>query len=355
MRGTGAYCNHAAAPTRHCPLIRRTALHILFVYSRDSTFVTIDRELLARRAEVRDWPQPRPLVNLLALARAVRRSDLVFGWFASWHTLWPVLLARLFRRPSVVVIGGFDTARIPEIDYGLQQRAVMGRVSRWVMRHATRLVTNSDYSRREIAANTGIAPEAVRVVHHGVPDPFGRLPAGARERLALTVGIVDQRNLERKGLMTFVRAAALVPDVEFVVAGKWIDGSVEALRAAAADNVTLTGWLEQDELEALYRRASVYVQASRHEGFGLSVAEAMLAGCVPVVSSAGALPEVVGDAGVVLEAVAPAPDAVADGVRRGLAANGDARERARRRILDRFTVDARREQLAQVVDEAIRS
>ena len=55
----------------------------------------------------------------------------------------------------------------------------------------------------------------------------------------------------------------------------------------APPNVTLTGWVEEDELDALYRRAAVYVQASRHEGFGLSVAEAMLAGDIPVVTARG--------------------------------------------------------------------
>jgi glycosyltransferase involved in cell wall biosynthesis len=328
-------------------------LQILLVYSRESTFIEIDRDLLAQRAHVRDWAQARPIVNVVALAGAVRRSDLVFGWFASWHTFWPVLLARVLGRPSVLVIGGFDTARMPEIDYGLQQRAVMGRVSRWVMRHATRLVTNSNYSLREIETNVGIPPSAVRVIHHGVPDPFAELPSGPHERVALTVGIVEQRNLERKGLLAFVRAASLLPDVEFVVAGKWIDDSVDELRAVSPGNVTLTGWVEQDELDALYRRASVYVQASRHEGFGLSVAEAMLAGCVPVVSAAGALPEVVGDEGIVLEPGAPSAQGVADGVRRALVLDDSARERARRRILERFPVNARGEQLEQVVDEAL--
>jgi glycosyltransferase involved in cell wall biosynthesis len=328
-------------------------LQILFVYSRDSTFITIDRGLLARRRRVRDWPQPHRFVNLFALASAVRKSDLVFGWFASWHTFWPVLLARLFRRPSVVVIGGFDTAKLPEIDYGLQQRAVMGRVSRWVMRHATRLVTNSHYSRGEIEENVGIPPSAVRVVHHGVPDPFGELPRGPRERIALTVGIVEERNIERKGLLAFVQAASLLPDVRFIVAGKWADDSVDELRRAAPENVTLTGWVEQDELETLYRRAAVYVQVSRHEGFGLSVAEAMLAGCIPVVSAAGALPEVVGDAGIVLDPGVPAADDIADGVRRALARDDSAREHARRRVLEHFPLSARGDQLEQVIDEAL--
>jgi glycosyltransferase involved in cell wall biosynthesis len=328
-------------------------LQILFVYSRDSTFVEIDRRLLARRWKIRDWPQPRPLVNPLAAVAAVRKSDLVFGWFASWHTFWPVILAWLLRRPSVLVIGGFDTARLPEIGYGLQQRRIMGRVSRWTMRRATRLMTNSHYSRREIEANVGIPPERVQVVHHGVPDPFGELPTQSREPLAVTVGIVERRNLERKGLLPFVRAASLLPDVKFVVAGKWDDDSVEELRAAAGENVTLTGWIEQDELEALYRRASVYVQASRHEGFGLSVAEAMLAGCVPVVSEAGALPEVVGEAGIVLSGAAPTIEEIADGIRRALALDDGAREAARRRILECFPISMRGEGLEKIVEEAL--
>jgi glycosyltransferase involved in cell wall biosynthesis len=328
-------------------------LQILFVYSRDSTFVAIDRELLSRRGRIRDWPQARAIVNVFALAGAIRKSDLVFGWFASWHTFWPVMLARLLDRPTVLVIGGFDTASLPDIDYGLQQRPVMSRVSRWVMRHATRLVTNSDYSRREVGANVGIPPNRVEVIYHGVPDPFGELPPGGRERVALTVGVVEQRNLERKGLLPFVRAASLLPDVEFVVAGKWTDASVDELRAIAPGNVTLTGWVEPDELEALYRRASVYVQASRHEGFGLSVAEAMLAGCIPVVSRAGALPEVVGDAGIVLESDVVEAAGLADGIRRGLALDDSNRDRARRRILERFPVSVRGEQLGRVIDQAL--
>ena len=99
--------------------------------------------------------------------------------------------------------------------------------------------------------------------------------------------------------------------MRFTFAGKWLDDSVEQLRARAGENVEFTGWLSDDDLHATYRRAAVYVQASRHEGFGLAVAEAMLAGCVPVVMNVTAMPEVVGDAGVLIES--QQPEDVADG------------------------------------------
>ena len=49
------------------------------------------------------------------------RADVVFGWFASWHTFFPITLAWLLRKPSVLIIGGFDTANMPDIGYGYQQ------------------------------------------------------------------------------------------------------------------------------------------------------------------------------------------------------------------------------------------
>ncbi len=324
---------------------------ILFVFTRESSFIAIDRALLGERWDVAEWRQQGPVVNVFKLLREVARSDLVFGWFASWHTFLPVLLARLMRKPAVIVIGGYDTARMPEIGYGLQQRGAMRAISRWVMRHASRLVTNSGYSRAEAARNVGLDPDSVTLVYHGVPDPFGELPTPDRERLALTVGIVERRNLERKGLRPFVEAAARLPDVAFLLAGRWDDESADALRDQAPPNVTLTGWVEQEVLNEQMRRASVYVQASAHEGFGLSVAEAMLAGCIPVTTRAGALPEVVGDAGVLVDDAHP--QRLADAITEALGMDAGARRRARERILQNFGLDVRRSGLHRVVQEEL--
>ena len=326
---------------------------VLYVYSRRNTFTRIDLEALRARFEVEEYFQDGARPRLRELVAKLRRCDVVFGWFASWHTLAALTLARMLRKPSVLVIGGFDTASVPEIGYGNQQDPVRRRRARLAMSRATRLVTNSEYSRGEVERNIGIPPERVAVVHHGLADRFGEVdPGGKDPGLALTVGVVDRLNLERKGMLPFVRAAAALPEVEFVVAGKWNGDAVEALRAEAGANVRLTGYLEDEELDALFRAAAVYVQASRHEGFGLSLAEAMLAGCVPVVTDVTALPEIVGDTGVRI--AAPTADEVAAGVRRARELGAAEGARARARVLERFPLAKRADGICAEVEAALR-
>jgi glycosyltransferase involved in cell wall biosynthesis len=321
---------------------------ILFVCPSDASFIRVDRELLAERWPLEEWRQPGRVANPFRLLPMFARCDLVVGWWASWHTFLPITLAWLFRKPSLLIVGGFDTANMPEIGYGFQQGGPQRLLSRWVMRRARKLVTNSHYSQREIEANVGFPPERVQVIHHGVPDPYGELPGGERKRMALSVGFVTRDNLEIKGQRAFVETAAELPDLEFVLAGPWKDDAIELLRSRASSNVRFTGWLERDELDRLFREAAVYVQPSHHEGFGIAVAEAMLAGCVPVVTAAAALPEVVGEAGVQVPSDEPA--AVADGIRRALELGPPARAAARERILTAFPVDMRRQGLWGAVE-----
>ena len=324
---------------------------ILYVHSRKASFVQIDREILTERYELEDLYQPGRVPNPVKLIAGVLRADLVFGWFASWHTFFPITLAWLLRKPSVLVIGGFDVANMPDIGYGHQQGGLRMHASRWMFRRATRLVTNSYYSLEEIERNTPIPPERVTVVHHGVPDPFRSLPAEPKERIALNVGAVDEGTLVQKGQLPFAEASRELPDVRFVLAGRWLDEAVAELRNRGGANLELTGWLSDEELLDAYRRAAVYVQASRHEGFGLAVAEAMLAGCVPVVMNVTAMPEVVGDAGVLIES--QRREDVADGIRRALELGAPASVAARERILTSFPMDGRREGILRVVEEAL--
>ena len=271
-------------------------MKVLYVVNRRSRFTDIDRDALAERHEVVDLlggPSPGAIL-------AAARADAVVVWFAGFHAFLPITVAWLLGKPSLVITGGYDVAATDD-GYGMQHGGIRRFVARWSLRRATRLMANSESGARE--ARRAAGPRArIDVVHHGIPDLVGEMPSTAREG-ALTVGAVDAPNLRRKGLLPFVEAARELPDVPFVLVGKVYDKAAEGqLRAAAAPNVELTGFVDDDELARRYARASAYVQASTHEGFGMAVAEAMLAGCIPVVTPVGALPEVVGDTGVVVGA-----------------------------------------------------
>jgi glycosyltransferase involved in cell wall biosynthesis len=261
------------------------------------------------------------------------------------------MLARLLNRPSVLVIGGYDVANMPEIGYGHQRGGLKKWISRWTIYNATSLLTFSQFSKQEIQRNVTIPGNRIRMAYIGFNDPFGSLPVTSKEKLVLTTGNIERGNLYRKGHLAFAQAAALLPHVQFVLAGAWRDETAAQLIAQDLPNLIVTGWLEPNELLEYYRRASVYVQASQHEGFGMAVAEAMLAGCIPVVTRVGALPEVVGDTGIYLES--QTPEAIASGIQKAMGFGIEARAQARERVLSHFPLQARRLALWSAVDEVL--
>jgi glycosyltransferase involved in cell wall biosynthesis len=323
---------------------------ILFVHNHLAKFVQIDLALLREKYTVVEWDQRGRVVNLIALARAVAQSDLIVGWFASWHTFFPTWLARWLKRPVLLVVGGYDTANLPAIGYGNMRGGVKRVISRATMRAATGLMTNSYFTRDEVMRNAGVDAARATVIYHGLESVTP--PNSRKENFVITAGNVDRSNLHRKGIESFVRAAAHLPEIPFIVIGAWRDNAIDDLRAIASPNVRFTGWVNDATLANYFARASVYVQPSQHEGFGLAVAEAMLYECVPVVTRVGALPEVVGDAGIYIDE--PEPRALADGIRRALQSGDDLRQRARTRIQHEFPMERRRAALYALIDQFVR-
>ena len=319
---------------------------VAYFYRHMTEFIRIEIELLRERHVVivqecaSRWPRPLALLNLIA------GVDLATAWFASWHSFAPAVACRALGKPFVVTIGGYDTACLPDIGYGHQRGGFQRLVSLATMRLASRLIVISEATRREALA-LGLPSSRLTLGYLGLEArryPGSDLP---REEIAVTVGGVSRSNLTRKGLDAFVRAAALCPRVRFVVIGAWMDDGIERLRAIAAPNVHFTGVVSHEEKVAWLSRARVVVQASRHEAFGLALAEGMLCGAVPVATRAGALPEVTGDCGVLIES--QDPTAVARGVRRALSLGAGAGARARASVLDRFGIERRRRMLEGVI------
>ena len=319
---------------------------VAYLYREMTEFIRIDLGLLRERHDLiavecgSRWPRP------LRLLRLVRSSDVVVSWFASWHSLFPALACRLLGKPMIITVGGYDTAAGTGNGYGPGRGRFKRLVTRVTLRLATRLIVVSGFSRRE-TLDCGADPAKLVTGPLGLDPARYADPGVERGDLVVTVGGVNTSNLTRKGLEPFVRAAVHLPQLRFVVVGAWVDGAIGRLRAIAPPNVTFTGQLSHEDKLAWLWRARVAVQASRHEAFGLSLVESMLCGAVPVVTDAGALPEVVGAAGVVV--ASQDPEAIAQGIRRALEQGATGSREARARVLEHFTIERRRDLLHGLV------
>src|SRR5262249_17079609 len=86
---------------------------VLFVHNGRTRFVQTDIDLIRSEHSVSEWFVDSRHIDLDTAWRLVHKHDLVFGWFASWHTFLPMLFARLLGKPSILVVGGYDLARMP--------------------------------------------------------------------------------------------------------------------------------------------------------------------------------------------------------------------------------------------------
>jgi glycosyltransferase involved in cell wall biosynthesis len=331
---------------------RGDRLRILFAQYKRHRFCDIDASLLGEVHAVERYffPDRRDFGwrGGARLWRKVRRCDAAVCWFADYHATILALFCRLLRKPLLLIGGGYDVVRMPGIGYGLACARGPRILARVAFQGASRIVTNSHDSKRELFRHYRQPLWKIRPIHHGV-SVEGIDASGIdwpREPIAVTAGKVKAENLKRKGLEAFVRAAAFVPGCRFVVVGEVAPDGEEALRPWKVPNLELAGFLEDRAMVDLFRRARYYVQVSHHEGFGMALAEAMLCGCFPIVSDRGAIPEVVGGTGAYVEVDRPEQIAA---VAAGREPSREEHLASGRRVRDLFSMRMRREELLRSV------
>jgi glycosyltransferase involved in cell wall biosynthesis len=183
---------------------------------------------------------------------------------------------------------------------------------------ADRIITVSDFSRKQIVKLRGVRDEKIGVVSEAPGEAFELLPAGEERRAILSRfglkpeerfllyvgGISPHKNLQSL-MRVFCKLTSTTPGYKLVLAGDYEKDSFFsdfselselAKNLQMKDHVVFTGYVNDSELAHLYNSAALFVLPSLQEGFGLSAVEAMACGTPIVASRAGSLPEITGDA-----------------------------------------------------------
>lgn len=285
------------------------------------TRLPLDGEPLATGPNFRWRELPRPANDALWVLRGWPRALAQDGIDVA-HTQYNI---PLLGSPCPVV------ATIHDITFALFPNLFLPR-DRWILntfvprslRRAARIIAVSECTRRDILRRYKalVPPDKVTTILEAADKRFRPPPNGQESAWAavntrfglgdrpyiLSVGVLQPR----KNLGVLLDAFALVklgpvaPPHKLVIVGKrgWLgndlDRQVTALPPAVSDDIVWAGYVPDDDLPALYGGADALCYPSRYEGFGLPPLEAMACGCPVLCSRTSSLPEVVGDAGVLL-------------------------------------------------------
>lgn len=295
-------------------------------------------------------------VRIATQAGHLVRADLYFVWWWTWAFI-PIAFARSVRRP-VIVTGTFDLWMFnnrPRIHRALH---------RFALRHASANVFLSELERSAVSADF----DTCNPLYVPLGVDTEKLKPGSRERGSFILTIagsgMDRGNSARKCIAEIIRAAPLIhathPNTKFVIVGKTgsdFPALQELVHQLGAESfIEFPGMVSERQKIELLQQCRVYLQPSRHEGFGLSVLEAMSCGAPVVTSAVGALPEVGGDA--VHYAADASPETIAQ-TTASLLASPEEQHRlstlARSRAERLFRTDRRREELGAVIASLLKT
>ena len=342
---------------------------LLYFFPVNTTFVEADRQLLARHFRVKAFwfdgtnKSRTPLrffMQLVFLLRHGFRARVLVSHFSGYHSLLPAIFGFVLRKPHFIILNGTECNNFPEFGYGYLRKPLLYRCSDWSLRLATRLLPVSEalvwspytyfparYAEQGLKAFYPGLKTPVTVVYNGVDIEKFRATDDAKRSvntfITVAAGIQDRDRAAIKGVDLVLELATRLPDVSFTVVG-----GAENIGIDLPGNVTHMAHVPNEKLAGLMQRHAFYLQLSVSEGFGIALAEAMLCGCVPIVSNVGILPAIAGDSGHVLlhRNVAALMDLVQGAMRDYTPEAGKA---ARAHILDHYPQEKRERELIQAI------
>jgi glycosyltransferase involved in cell wall biosynthesis len=243
--------------------------------------------------------------------------DIVIVNFGSWHTIFPVFFAKVFRKQSIIILGGFDAGNIPSLQYGVFHKpSMLQGLMRKTYQAATYLCPVSEALVASINTYADPSGEGYKIglLHHmpEVKDKIRVIPTDYdnefwyndeskdRKGILALAYVYNTETYNLKGFDLINQCAVEMPEYSFTFAG-FSPEMVVYYQSKLPSNVKLISFVNNQEARALYQRHKIFILPSLTEGLPNTLCESMLCGCIPVVSDVSVMPKIVNELGYILK------------------------------------------------------
>lgn len=346
---------------------------LIYIYPSRSSFINSDIEFLSKHFDVKtqdlQWSNPKKLLlnwtlQKLFLFRYLFSSEAIVISFAGYFSLIPVLYGCIFRKKTLLILNGTDCVSFPKYNYGSLRKPLLRFFVEKSQQYATKLLPvdtslirqkhtfdeNVRYENQGFQAFFKSVLTPTKVIPNGFDVDFWNYSAShPKKKDFITVVSTSKKSTAIfKGIDLIIEVAKKHPQKIFTIVG--MSENVQQ-QFIATENVQFYPFVQKETLRELYQEHQFYMQLSVNEGFGCALAEAMLCGCIPIVSNAGALPNVAGEKAFLvnkrtvlnLEEVVDEVLKISEEKRKELA------ETSRNHIINNFTIYQREQLLLQEI------
>ncbi len=256
------------------------------------------------------------LTDIWGLPQAIKKSNIdIIHYPTHWHTqITPFFINRDVKK--ILTIHDLTTFLYPEthtkhfvLGWNLTLKLIKNRVDF--------VIATSENTRSDCINYLGIPDEKIKVVHLAADSRYKPIKNkeqikaeledkyGLKNPFILSVGTLEKRKNISTLLQAFYKLKNNKMDHKLVITGGkgWKYHEIFNIldKLNLKDDVIFTGYVPNDDLVKLYNTADMFVYPSLYEGFGLPPLEAMACGCPVITSNTSSLPEVVGDAGIMVD------------------------------------------------------
>lgn len=276
--------------------------------------------------------------------------------FGGYWCIVPIILGKLFSKPVYIILHGTDCCAAPKIGYGVLRKPLLKAICQFCYQNATGLIPVSDsliissdsYSHNFIG-NQGVKTHfpdlqtQFKTIPNGIDTDFWNFDSSKTRNNQFVTVLAEGQFLRRDGelLLNLFRNNQ---NLKLVVVGTVPKG------ISVPKHVTVVDWTTTKDLRKHFQQSSYYIQLSLYEGFGCAMAEAMACGCIPIGTNVNAIPEIIGDTGLILNERNESRIAQSLAKLSSAKISTEQRLAARNRIISNYSLDLREQQLVRLIE-----